>query len=128
MNWLGVWFGAHPIVLQGDTTVFYQRQGVAEGTQAGGAVCGRPYDLDLQPQSTDCPPSPWRSGPIPIFKDAAGYYFDPAPWGDGFVFGGVNRLRQIVSCPGKSLEQILAGECVPEPSPSGAFVDGAPVW
>ncbi|MDG1960410.1 MAG: hypothetical protein P8K07_17960 [Candidatus Binatia bacterium] len=136
VNWFGVWFGAHPLVIEGDKAVLYQRLGEAGGREAGSAVCARTYDSKGQGEYPNCPTSPaspWSRGVVPILPDENGFYLVPwpglgAPPGPLSFFGGRRRLRQVVSCPGKSLEQILAGECVPEPSPSGAFVDGAPVW
>jgi cysteine-rich repeat protein len=109
----GYWGGAHIVVLEGDTVLFSKRRGTNGGTTPGAPQCDRRYSVEssgLSYLDGDC-------GPLELL-------FSSSTTGRLGSF----RLRQIVSCPGKSLEQIEAGECVPVPSPSGAFVDGVPVW
>lgn len=107
-------FGAHAVVVDGADLVFSKRQGSLGGTTLGPAQCSNEYT--------------YGAGGLTFVQGNCGTTsldFSTArsgQWGDWFP------LSQIVSCPGKSLAQIEAGECVPVPSPSGAFVDGAPVW
>ena len=109
----GYWGGAHIVVLEGDTVLFSKRAGSSGGTTPGAPQCDRRYSMEssgLSYLDGDC-------GPLELL-------FSSSTTGRL----GSSNLRQVVSCPGKSLEQIEAGECVPIPSPSGAFLDGMSRW
>ena len=109
----GYWGGAHIVVVEGDTVLFSKRRGTNGGTTPGAPQCDRRYSMEssgLSYLDGDCAPLEL------LFSSST----------TGRL--GFSSLRQVVSCPGKSLEQIEAGECVPIPSPSGAFLDGMSRW